>query len=29
MFAAETGQTEVVKILLENGADVDIADKKG
>ena len=29
MVAAETGQTEVVKILLENGADVDIADKKG
>ena len=29
MFAAETGQIEVVKILLENGADVDIADKKG
>ena len=29
MFAADTGQIEVVKILLENGADVDIADKKG
>ena len=29
MVAAEKGQTEVVKILLENGADVDIADKKG
>ncbi len=29
MVAAEKGQTETVKILLENGADVNIADAKG